>query len=278
MTTHVSRLPALALVAALVFAATQPARAMSEEAAGRALVKKTADAIVSVELVVTLKMKVGEREAPAREQRVDVNGTVISPEGLTVTSLAEVDPQVAFEAMRAAAGPTSQVELLGADFKEVKLRLADGTEVPARFVLKDADLDLGFMAPDYDELGKRKFTYVDLSRPVDGAVLGTYFNVSRAPKALQRVPLIRRTQVLGVVEKPRKFYLLTDQAMGTPVFDLDGKVLGISLQHFANNRRTGLVVLPADDILEIARQAVLKRTGTAAATPADPKSDGAPKK
>jgi len=65
-----------------------------------------------------------------------------------VTSLAEVDPQTQFDAMRAAGGGRAAPELVGADFKEVKLRLADGKEVPARFVLKDGDLDLAFMAPD----------------------------------------------------------------------------------------------------------------------------------
>ena len=56
----------------------------AESAAGRALVKRYADAIVSVELVVTIKLKSGEREMPPREQRVEVNGTVLSADGLTV--------------------------------------------------------------------------------------------------------------------------------------------------------------------------------------------------
>jgi hypothetical protein len=39
------------------------------------------------------------------------------------------------------------------------------------------------------------------------------------------------------------------------MFDAGGKLLGISLQHFANGRPTGTVVLPAGDIADIARQA-----------------------
>ena len=98
----------LFLVAALVGLATSSTvqlRAVppSDAAAGRALVQRYADAIVGVELVVTLKMKMGEREQPPREQRIEINGTVISPTGLTVTTLSEVDPQVAFDAVRAAA-------------------------------------------------------------------------------------------------------------------------------------------------------------------------------
>jgi S1-C subfamily serine protease len=264
--------PGLAL--ALVSAVTAPslhAAAGLPPAAGRKLMTRYADAVVGVELVVTLKVKVGDREAPPREQRVDVNGTVISADGLTVTSLAEVDPQASFEAMRAAqGGAAARVELLGAEFKEVKLRLADGSEVPARFALKDADLDLAFMLPDEDPPVKRTFAFVDLDKGAEGEVLGEYFVLSRAPKALQRVPVIRRTEVAGVVARPRKLYILTEQALGTPVLTGDGRPLGISLLHFANGRRTGLMLRPAADIAEIARQVSRAKPAPKAEEKAEP--------
>ncbi|MEY4938371.1 MAG: hypothetical protein RIQ93_106 [Verrucomicrobiota bacterium] len=216
--------------------------------------------VVGVELVVTLKVKMGDREAPPSERRIEVNGTVISATGLTVVSLAEVDPQVAFDAMRAGQGGGGRIELVGADFKEVKLRLADGSEVPARFVLKDADLDLAFMAPDLAAGAKqREFPYVNLEESANGAVLGSYFYVARAPKVLQRVPLVRSSEIMGMLEKPRRYYLMTEQSLGTPTFDAQGRVLGITLQHFANGRRSGFVVLPAGDIIDIARQAAAAR-------------------
>jgi S1-C subfamily serine protease len=225
----------------------------AEAAAGRALVKRYADAIVSVELVLTLKLKFGDREQPPREQRIEVNGTVISPTGLTVTSLAVVDPQSQMEGIRAQLGGRG-AELVGTDFKEVKLRFADGKEVPARFVLKDADLDLAFMAPETPE-ADRVYSHVNLGEAATGVVLGNYFFVSRQSKALQRVPVVRMTEVIGIVEKPRRFFLMTDQSLATPVLDPQGKVLGISLQHFANGRPTGLVVMPSEDIADMAKQA-----------------------
>lgn len=242
----------------------------ADAAAGRELVKRYADAVVSVELVVTIKVKVGGAERPPQEQRIEVNGSVISPSGLTVTSLAEVDPQTAFDAIRAQAGGRGP-ELVGAEFKEVKLRLADGREMPARFVLKDADLDLAFMAPDVaPDAPKPEFkSYLKLDEATDGVLLGNYFYVARERKVLQRVPVIRTSEVAGIVEKPRRFYLMTAQAMGTPMFDVKGRLLGLSVQNFANGRSTGLVVLPAADIAEIAKQA--------AAIQAQPKPVEAPK-
>lgn len=249
------RLAAIALTAVSLVVCAARAATEAEAAAGRALVKRYADAIVGVEMVVTLKIKQGDREAPPQERRVDVNGTVISSSGLTVTSLAAVDPQSAFEAMRAAG---QRVELVGADFKEVKLRLADGTEVPARFVLKDSDLDLAFIAPDTAaDATKREFPFVDLNQGTTAEIYGSFYYIARAPKAMQRVPLSRLTAVLGVIEKPRRVYLMTDQGIGTPVFDGAGKILGITFQYFANNRPAGFVVLPAEDIAEMAKQAAV---------------------
>ncbi len=227
----------------------------AEAAAGRALVKRYADAIIGVELVVTLKIKMGDREQPPREQRIEINGTVISPRGLTVTTLAAVDPQAQFDAMRASQqGGGRMPELVGVDFKEVKLRLADGKEVPARFVLKDADLDLAFMAPETEEAG-RDYPYVKLEEAAEGVVLGNYFYVARAPKSLQRTPLVRSSEITGIVEKPRRFYLVSDLRVGTPLFDLEGRVLGIALQHFANGQPSS-IVMPAGDISDMAKQAV----------------------
>lgn len=255
---------------------TAPERARQNAAAdmasaGRDLVVRHADTIVGVEMVVTVKVKSGDREMPPREQRVEVNGTVIAPNGLTVTSLADVDPQVLFESMRMRAqGP--RIELLGVDFKQVKLRLADGTEVPARFVLKDADLDLAFMAPEdaTKEGGTRQFAHVDLANPAEGAVLDEFFFVSRANKVLQRAPLVRSSRVMGLLEKPRRFYLMTELALGAPMFAPDGRVLGITLQHIANGRRNGMVVLPAADIAEIAAQVDFTKAEETALPAPDP--------
>lgn len=229
----------------------------TDVANGRQLVSRYADAIVGIELVVTLRLKMGDREAPPREQRIEVNGTVISKDGLTVTTLGAVDPQATFQAMGGAGGRGP--EIVGSDFKEVKLRLADGRELPARFVLKDADLDLAFMAPETPD-ASREFAHVKLEEAVEGALLDDFYFLARAPKTLQRVPLLRKIQVIGVVERPRRFYLMSEQAPGSPVFSADGRVLGITLQHFANGTRAGFVVLPSVDIAEMAKQAVTAQT------------------
>jgi len=262
----------LVAAAVLLAGSALPLTAAETDAAtGRALTKRFADTIVGVELVVTMRVKVRDREQPPQERRIEINGTVISPSGLTVTSLAVVDPQSAFEAARSS---NPGVELVSADFKEVKLRLADGTEIPARFVLKDSDLDLAFMAPE--TAAEREFAHVKLEDSAEGVLLNRYFQIARAPKTLQRVPLTRETQVVGIVEKPRKVYLMTDPSVGTPVFDAAGKVLGLSLNYFANGRAAAVILLPSADILDMAKQAAAAQAAPAPLPGLTPPAPAAP--
>lgn len=220
----------------------------AEATAGRALLKRYADAIVGVELVVTVKGMQGDRPIPAREQKIELNGTFVNAGGLTVISLGGIDPRMGIPAAL-----QGQVRLDEPEFKEVKLRLADGTEMPARVVLKDADLDLAFIAPEKPPA--QPVTCIDLTAPAEPLVLGTYFDITRGGKLAQRVPVVRVVYVMGIIEKPRQYYLVNEFSAGCPVFDASGKVLGIALRHMVGNQSAGLLILPSGDIEEIAKQA-----------------------
>lgn len=241
----------LALPAARLLAITD-----SEATSGRALVQRYADSIVTVEVVVTVRMSIGDHAMPPRENKVEVNGTVLTPSGLTVAVLSMIDPKGSLEAMRASRGSDQKIEIGETEFKEVKLRRANNTEVPAVIVLKDPDLNLIFIAPLPDAAAPaRTFPFVSLDKSAAAEVLGNYFFVSRVSKTLQRIPIVRQTTVMGIVEKPRRMFLVTDQALGVPVFDAAGLVLGISTQYLENDRPSGPVVLSAADVAELAGQA-----------------------
>ncbi len=263
----------LALCAAALLAGPVSLHALTdaEAQAGRAVVKRYADAVISIELVITLNISMGDRTMPPREVRLEVNGTVISPNGLTVTSLAAIDPRAAVDTSRA--GPNgARLQFGDTQFKEVKLRLPDGTEIPARVVLKDADTDLAFVAPDAAAAG-RAFAAVDLQNAAKGELLASYFDVTRANRDLQRVPVVTPSTILGIVEKPRRLYLVGDQAGGCPVFDPRGAVLGLCVRHIANGRAGGFVVLPAQLVAETAQQAAAEAAKPAPEAAAD---DGKP--
>lgn len=244
-------LSAVALfVLALAAPTSAPALTDAEAVAGRALSKRYADAIVGVEMVVTLKGMQGDRPLPPREQKREINGTMVSAGGVTVLSLASIDPRGSIPAAM-----QTQIRFDEPEFKEVKLRLADGAEIPARVVLKDADLDLAVIAPVPGSAPAGPLPFVDLADRAEPAVLGTYYDISRAPKLQQRVPAVRLVYVTGMIEKPRRFLLASDYSPGCPTFDAAGRVLGIALRHVAGGQSSGLVILPAEDVAEIAREA-----------------------
>jgi len=239
------------------------ARALSdaEAIAGRLLVRKYADVIVTVKAQIFIKVTVGERTMPMNEQKVDQNGTVITTGGLVATSLTGLDPRSIFEATRPQNTGGEPVELGQTEVKNLKIRFSDGTEVRARIVWKDEARDLALVAPEDGALPQnRPLSYVNLQENQAGAViLGTYFHLSRANEALQRAAMVRPTTVTAILERPKRLFLVTtDQipdAVGCPVFDAEGRFLGIALRFTVKGLPSGSVVVPAGEILEMASRA-----------------------
>lgn len=276
--------PTFLLLPALVagLALSHPATALAanvaatpeQAAAGRALLERNVDAVVGVEMVVVVRMSVRGSTPTPRENKRETNGTVISRDGLTVLALSAISPRAMMNA------DSNSIRMEDPEFKEVKLRLADNSEIPARVVLQDSDLDLAFIAPDRDAVAGKTFAHIDLNNAVEGQILDTFYEIIRASKAQQRTPLIRMTSVAGLMTKPRKIYLTTDNATSCPSLDAQGRVLGICVRHgsTATGMPPALVVLPAADIAEMAKQAAAKalETPPAVAAPAVPETPATP--
>ena len=154
----------------------------------------------------------------------------------------------------------------------MKLRLADATELPARVVLRDSDLDLLFVRPV--DAPAKPLPCVDAASPLFNAV-----DPVVAIQRLQELAGWRTATALGnveaVVEKPRRFYLIalmtTSNGLGASIFDMKGEFAGlVTLRPSTDSRHNALngmqggmlqtlgmvpVVLPAADIREIAKQA-----------------------
>jgi len=240
-----NRILLAALVATAPFLPTAlRALPAAEAEAGRSIVKQHADSVVEVELVAKLEITLNDKVQPAREFKRAANATVITKSGLTVLSLRSIDP-------RNSAPHMPNLKIGEPEYKEVKLRLADNTEIPAKLVLMDEDLDLAFVAPE-PAVPERTFAHVDLEHPANAELLGTYYDLARAGKHLQRTPAIRVVNSIGLVDKPRQLVLLSEYSAGCPVFDAKGKLLGISVRHVAEGRDTGMILLPAASIAEIA--------------------------
>ena len=136
--------------------------------------------------------------------------------------------------------------------------MQDGTEVPAKLILKDIDLDLAYVLP----IKERKEEYKDVvfSKVPNSVeenaplILDEVVSIGKLRQTLYRQSTLRRGWVNAVIEKPRKYFVIENTSPGTPVFDRNGKWLGVVVYKMVGGRPSEIVTLPASDVLEIAEQ------------------------
>ena len=207
-----------------------------------------------VQLVQKLALhdRAGGAGIPAFYTKTGV-GTIIAEDGLTVLSLSRVDPTATLLSRIRTPGGSVNV-----NYTEVLLLMQDGTEVPAKLLLKDTDLDLAYVLP-IKEKGekheKRTFSHVPRSsKTKDPLPLDEVVSLGKLGRNLYRQSTLRKGWVNAVIEKPRKYFVIENTAPGTPVFDREANWLGIVVYKMDRGRPSSIVTLPADDIDEIAEQ------------------------
>lgn len=211
----------MAAAAVLALLAVPAVAADDVRATARGLLEKHSGAVVTVRLVLKRRVVVQGQERGSSESTVEILGTVISPTGLTVVADSDSDPSSLF--MNDSDGPK-----VDTDTSDVKLLMADGREIPARFVLRDRDLDLAFIQPEGADL---KIPYLALEggrvpQPLDDVIF-----LYRAGKNLNREICISMAQVQVVVKRPRTFVVSEPMtalaALGGPAFDAQGGLIGL---------------------------------------------------
>ena len=265
-------LPALtALLVCSFLAPSTPVAAQDNRGAARDLVKKWQEAVVNVRVVLKTRMSMGGREMQASDDPVDTVGTVIDPSGLTVLSLGSLNPGgMMSKLMGSMSGGNGQPSVeITTEPTEVKIRLANGRELPAKIVLRDEDLDLAFLRPTTKP--EAPLVSIDLTDAAKPALLDQVLVISRLGRVGGWTAGAAIYDVGAIIEKPRTFYVLANggSVMGTPAFLTSGRVVGLlTLRQIEPGRPSmasmlggsesmGMlgVILPAADVLEIARQA-----------------------
>ena len=232
----------------------------------RKIVGANQEAVVTVQLVVEMKMSYNG-ETDTEEHRMSATATVIDPSGLVVTSLMETDPSTYTGYGEYGAG-------CSIDVVSVKLKTADGTEIPADVVLRDADLDLAFMKPK--EAPAKPMAFVNLAQSSSPQIMDELVILSRLGRTGSYSLRAGVERVQAVITKPRTFYALGSYSVRGPAFTLDGKVAGITLWRVSRTRGEEMdsdnwlpVVLPSADVLKAAEQAMGGAPGTANAEAPD---------
>lgn len=248
------------------------ARAQDNRAAARDLVKKWQEAVVNIRVVVKMRMSMGGRELQSNDDTIEAVGTVIDPAGLTVVSLSSINPGPMMTKLMASGGSGQGVEIVS-EPTDLRIRLADGREVPSTIALRDEDLNLAFIRPITPP--EKPFVAINLADYAQPALLDQVVVFGRLGRVGGWAPSAALRDIGGIVLKPRTFFVLAGDTAGTgtPAFLPSGKIVGIlTVRQIANDRSgafagmsgpegLGLlpVILPADDVLEIAKQATEKR-------------------
>lgn len=237
----------------LAFATPLALLGKKSEATWRKLLKDHANCVTWVSATVRVEVSAGGRSMPPQEQKLEALGTIIAEDGLTVLSLSRVDPTATLLSRIRTPGGSVNV-----NYTEVLLLMQDGTEVPAKLLLKDTDLDLAFVLPikDEDEKSKKRiFPYVPRSSKSKAPLpLDEVVSLGKLGRNLYRQSTLKKGWVNAVIEKPRKYFVIENTSPGTPVFDREANWLGIVVYKMDRGRPTSVVTLPADDIDEIAEQ------------------------
>jgi hypothetical protein len=254
-----SRQLAAAVVAVLSLAGTARAQTPEERSGARELLAKHGDAVVFVLGSTKLRVNQGGREVSNQDQRIQAIATVLDGGGLAVMSLTALDPSELMTAQLSrgrGAGGTVNVTAEPAD---LRIRLADGREVPVRVVLRDKDLDLAFLRPVEKPAAAMYAVDGATAKP---AAIDPVVVLQRLPEVAGWQPTALFYSVQAVVEKPRTFYILTGGIIGSPVFDTRGRFLGIilRLKNESDAANSPPIVLPATDIREVAKQATYRNS------------------
>jgi S1-C subfamily serine protease len=260
------------LIALLAFWLTGEASAGDAVTAGRDIVAKHQDAVVTVRMVVKSSMMLGNR-TNADESKIETVGTVIDPSGLTVVSLATIDPSAIAKLLLRSMRRDMAMD---SEFKDVKIVLADDTELSATVVMRDKDLDIVFIRPEARPA--KPLAAIDLSKAATPRLLDEVITLNRLGKVADRTISVSILRIEALVRRPLPYYFISEGGpggLGVPAFALDGAPLGILLMRtapsdggtdissllLAGGSGMGVIpiVVPAATLLESAKQALESR-------------------
>ena len=223
----------------------------------RNLLTEKSDSVTWVSATVRIEISAGGRSFPPSERKLEALGTVLGEDGLIVLSLNEVDPSDSIQARMRTPGD------INVNYTEVLILLPDGSEVPANFLLKDEDLDLAFIRPIQEASAPEatSFQKVDYSPDMitELEALDEVVSLGKLGRNLYRKSTLQRGWVNAVITKPRDYLVIENVTPGTPVFDRSGQWIGITAFRKERGKPSGVITVPAKDVMEIASQ-VRERT------------------
>lgn len=236
------------------------------------MIKKYKDAVLTVRILQKQWTVMEGKEFTKRETKNEITGTVINENGIIVVSGFATEPSKFFNKLR---GDSSFKFEVKNQISGIKIILPDRKEIDGKILLKDEKLDIYFIKALPEK--EMKFKYINLENYTDAGIMDEVISFDRLGEIGKREIFVSTARVGAIMEKPRKYYILTEQMVspGSPVFSISGKIIGINL---IKSRKTSSsisgfsilptfsslgflpVVVPAKDILKVYGQIKIEKS------------------
>ena len=229
----------------------------------RSIYQQHGESLVWVLAVLDIEASAGGQQAQRQEQEIEVLGSVVHQEGLVAVSLSQLNPTIALRGRKVntPAGPM-QLETK-VSYRNVRVLMEDGTEIPAKVLVTDEDIDLAVIGPDKDSEDMEEATYkpVDLASDATLSVLDPQILLYRLNKHMDRTLAVEIGQCAAVIKRPRTYYQCTMIGAGGSVYNAAGEFVGVELNRLNKGQPVMTVVVPAADLRDPVAQAVKKLNG-----------------
>lgn len=205
------------------------------------------DAVVHISATITMDVSVAGQRMPVPDRPIKSTATILNKNGLIVLPLDILDPSKQMKA-RVKLQLGGQDFEIKAFFKNVKVNFSDGTELPAKVVLKDEDRNLAFLKVDLTQEDAKdlKFSFIELNAKAKVKLLDEVFVLTRLPKALYGKPALYLGQISCIIKRPKNIIVTTIAKPGAPVFNTQGQAIAISSVSFD---------VPAAKVLSLMKEA-----------------------
>jgi len=185
---------------------------------------------------------------PERTQQRRTLGVTVRPDnGLIVISNAAIDPAIGLSGQRARVDETVvTIKTAKTIFEKVEISYGDSAVIPGKVIKQDPGADIAFVLPDSakaTELGKAAFDAIDMSASSQPEPADQVVGLSRSSAAYGYMPTVIVGRVTGVFKGEfRTFFVTTaGTAQGIPIFTMDGRAVGVTLERVIDNKRSGIL-------------------------------------
>lgn len=189
------------------------------------LVAKRAPAIVTVRAVLKTATKSGGQGRDS-ESRIEVQGVLVDKSGLVMVSSMPWSPMRLMELMgQGGSSDDYSVKVTPTDIKVIFD--GDEKEYTAFLAATDTKLDLTFLK--VEDVTGLKIAPVEFTSTASAEIGQEIVSVSRLQKGFDYAPYFERARISGVINKPRKAWMLDGpiSGYGLPIYAANGEVIGV---------------------------------------------------